>query len=90
MIYNIFLAKESRAGERRVALIPQDIATLIEKGHSVCVESNAGLAAGYEDEIFAAVVDHNGFSHAAKHMGISPALVSRRIRELEKQLGVTL
>lgn len=45
----------------------------------------------HEDtEIFAAVVDHNGFSHAAKHMGISPALVSRRIRALEKQLSVTL
>lgn len=55
MIYKIFLAKESRAGERRVALIPQDIATLIEKGHSVCVESNAGLAAGYKDEAYQAV-----------------------------------
>ena len=45
----------------------------------------------HEDtEIFAAVVDHNGFSHAAKHIGISPALVSRRIRALEKQLGVIL
>ncbi len=45
----------------------------------------------HEDaEIFAAVVDQNGFSHAATHMGISSALVSRRIRALEKQLGVTL
>lgn len=45
----------------------------------------------HEDaEIFAAVVDCNGFSHAAKFIGISPALVSRRIDALEKQLGVTL
>lgn len=45
----------------------------------------------HEDtEIFAAVVDCNGFSHAAEYMGISPALVSRRIRALEKQLGVIL
>lgn len=45
----------------------------------------------HEDtEIFAAVIDHNGFSHAANHMGISPALVSRRINALEKHLGVIL
>ncbi len=45
----------------------------------------------HEDtEIFAAIVDHNGFSHAAKYIGISPALVSRRVRALEKKLGVTL
>lgn len=45
----------------------------------------------HEDtEIFAAVVDRKGFSHAAEYIGISPALVSRRIRALEKQLNVTL
>ena len=55
MIYNIFLAKESRSGERRTALIPQDVAVLIAEGHSVCVESNAGLAAGYKDEAYQAV-----------------------------------
>lgn len=45
----------------------------------------------HEDaEIFAAVVDHHGFTHAAKYMGISPALVSRRVDTLEKQLGVRL
>jgi len=45
----------------------------------------------HEDaEIFAAVIDHNGFSHAAKYVGISAALVSRRVDALEKQLGVTL
>ncbi len=55
MVYQIFLAKESRAGEHRVALIPQDIAILIEKGHGVTVESNAGLGAGYENKAYQAV-----------------------------------
>lgn len=55
MMYNIFLTKESRAGERRVALIPNDVEALVAKGHSVCVENNAGLAAGYKDAAYQAV-----------------------------------
>ncbi len=52
MTFNLFLAKESRAGERRVALIPQDVETLIEQGHTVFVEQEAGLGAGYEDKAY--------------------------------------
>ena len=45
----------------------------------------------HEDtEIFAQIVDNRGFSHAARKLGISPALVSRRVRALEKNFGVTL
>ncbi|MDF1758744.1 MAG: LysR family transcriptional regulator [Legionellaceae bacterium] len=45
----------------------------------------------HEDtEIFAAVVDNKGFNHAAKSLGISQALVSRRVKSLEKQLKSTL
>lgn len=40
--------------------------------------------------IFAAVVKQGGFSHAAKHLGLSNGLVSRRIAQLEAQLGVAL
>lgn len=40
--------------------------------------------------IFAAVIQQGGFSHAAKHLGISNGLVSRRISQLEERLGVTL
>src|SRR5579871_4533386 len=40
--------------------------------------------------IFSAVVQQGGFSHAAKHLGLSNGLVSRRIAQLESQLGVTL
>src|SRR3990167_10988349 len=40
--------------------------------------------------IFAAIIKYGGFSHAAKHLGLSNGLVSRRISLLEKTLGVTL
>lgn len=40
--------------------------------------------------IFAAVIQKGGFSHAAKHLGLSNGLISRRIAQLEAELGVTL
>ncbi|EKE01355.1 MAG: hypothetical protein ACD_21C00155G0003 [uncultured bacterium] len=40
--------------------------------------------------IFTAIVQEGGFSHAAKSLGLSNGLISRRIANLEAQLGVTL
>jgi DNA-binding transcriptional LysR family regulator len=40
--------------------------------------------------IFVAVVQQGGFSRAAKHLGLSNGLISRRIAQMEAQLGVTL
>ena len=40
--------------------------------------------------IFVAVVQQGGFSHAAAHLGLSNGMVSRRIAQLETELGVTL
>jgi LysR family transcriptional activator of dmlA len=40
--------------------------------------------------IFVAVIQQGGFSHAAKHLGLSNGLISRRIVQLESDLGVTL
>lgn len=40
--------------------------------------------------IFLTIVQQGGFSHAAKHLGLSNGLISRRIAELEKRLGVSL
>ena len=40
--------------------------------------------------IFVAVIQQGGFSHAAKHLGLSNGLISRRIALLESELGVTL
>lgn len=40
--------------------------------------------------IFIAVIQQGSFSHAAKHLGFSKGLISRRIALLEANLGVTL
>lgn len=45
----IALPKETHPGEKRVALIPDTVAKLIKKGHSVVVEAGAGLASGHSD-----------------------------------------
>lgn len=43
-----------------------------------------------DTSIFFTIVQQGGFSHAAKHLGLSNGLISRRITQLEKKLGVTL
>lgn len=43
-----------------------------------------------DSAIFIAVIQQGGFSHAAKYLGISNGLVSRRIAQLEAVLGVSL
>ena len=45
--------KESFPGERRVALVPAVIPSLIKAGFEVAVESGAGAAAGYPDAEYA-------------------------------------
>ncbi|MFT5220980.1 MAG: DNA-binding transcriptional LysR family regulator [Planctomycetota bacterium] len=41
-------------------------------------------------EAFVAVVDRQGFSAAGDHLGIAKSILSRRVSELEKRLGVRL
>jgi len=40
--------------------------------------------------VFFAIIQQGGFSHAAKHLGLSSGLISRRMAQLEATLGVTL
>jgi len=40
--------------------------------------------------VFFAIIQQGGFSHAAKHLGLSNGLISRRMAQLEATLGVTL
>lgn len=40
--------------------------------------------------IFLAIIQQGGFNRAAKHLGLSNGLISRRIAQLELKLGVTL
>lgn len=48
------IPKESAAGERRVALIPESVGRLVKAGVSVRVERSAGLAAGFSDSAYEA------------------------------------
>lgn len=47
------VAKETRTGEQRVALVPATIPLLTKAGHQVLVEAGAGTAAGYPDAPYA-------------------------------------
>jgi len=48
----VAVAKEIRAGEKRVALVPDIISKLTKAGLDVVIESNAGLASEYSDKQF--------------------------------------
>lgn len=50
----IGVPKETTAGERRVALVPEVVAKLVQGGVSVRVESSAGDRAGYPDAAYVA------------------------------------
>ena len=49
---NIGLPKESKEGERRVALLPDAVATLVSLGAQVMVETCAGMGVGANDEAY--------------------------------------
>jgi NAD(P) transhydrogenase subunit alpha len=46
--------REIVPGEKRVALVPEVIPQLLKMGHTVAVESGAGLPAGFTDDAYAA------------------------------------
>ena len=48
----IGVPRETAAGERRVALVPEVVAKLVEAGHEVVVERGAGSAASFEDTAY--------------------------------------
>jgi NAD(P) transhydrogenase subunit alpha len=50
----IGVPRESAAGERRVALVPEAVARLRKEGAEVVVEAGAGAEAGFPDEAYRA------------------------------------
>lgn len=48
----VAVLKETQAGERRVAQVPDTVAKLVKAGHEVIVEHDAGLSAGFDDEAY--------------------------------------
>lgn len=51
----IGIPREIKPLEGRVALNPEACGDLVEAGHSVCVEHNAGILSGYSDALYTAV-----------------------------------
>lgn len=58
------IPKEVRDLESRVGLTPAGVATLVRHGHTVYVEKNAGVAAGFSDEIYRQSGGHIVYSPA--------------------------
>lgn len=48
----IGVPKETAPGERRVALVPEAVKRLVDKGHEVLVERGAGAEASFPDEAY--------------------------------------
>jgi len=48
----IAVPKETRPGERRVALVPESCKKLVQAGYAVAVEAGAGVAAHYRDDAY--------------------------------------
>jgi len=58
----IVVPKETRPGERRVALVPESCKKLAQVGYAISVESGAGEAAFYPDDVYreiGCVVEHD-------------------------------
>ncbi len=71
---HIAVPKES-AGERRVAITPQVAEKLVDDGHSVAVETGAGVAAGFTDATYlesGAAVSDDPFSTADLVFTVGP------------------
>jgi NAD(P) transhydrogenase subunit alpha len=49
----IGVPRETVPGERRVALVPEAVKRLVEKGHEVLVERGAGIEASFTDDAYA-------------------------------------
>jgi len=48
----IGVPREVKEGERRVALAPEAVRTIVDEGHDVQVETRAGLTVGFDDEAY--------------------------------------
>lgn len=44
--------REVKAGEMRVALLPEGVRAIVDEGHDVQVETRAGLTVGFDDEAY--------------------------------------
>ena len=53
MVFGVL--KDIKEGENRVICTPVEVASIVAAGHTVLVEKNAGVGAGFPDEKYAAM-----------------------------------
>jgi alanine dehydrogenase len=51
----IGVPKEIKSNENRVAVVPGGVESLVNAGHTLLVETNAGVGSGFDDEAYTAV-----------------------------------
>ena len=73
----IGVPREIKSHESRVALLPSAAYQLIQRGHQVLVEQNAGLGSGYPDEQYIAA----GAKIVANHADIFSAELIVKVKE---------
>ncbi len=73
----IGVPREIKSHESRVALLPSAAYQLIQRGHQVLVEQNAGLGSGYPDEQYIAA----GAKIVASHADIFSAELIVKVKE---------
>src|ERR1700722_10928533 len=66
---NLAAPTETRAGERRVALVPDVVKKLVAAGWEVVVQSGAGTEAAFSDGTYAAAGATIAPDAAATHVG---------------------
>lgn len=70
----IGVPREIKSQEARVALLPSAVYQLIQRGHQVLIEKNAGLGSGYPDDQYASA----GATIVATHAEVFPLISSSK------------
>jgi NAD(P) transhydrogenase subunit alpha len=77
----IAVPKETAPGERRVALVPENVSKLVKQGHQVRVERGAGASAGFADGAYEAA----GATAADGAAVLEGAEVITRVQRLDER-----
>ncbi|MCW2821641.1 MAG: transhydrogenase subunit alpha, partial [Marmoricola sp.] len=86
----IAVARETREGESRVAMVPELVGKLTDLGYEVLVEPDAGRRAEYDDDLYAdagAVISDDALTEADVVLGVN-ALSADRARQLRDGAAV--
>ncbi len=86
----IAVAKETREGESRVAMVPELVVKLTDLGYEVLVEPDAGRRAEYDDELYVeagAIVTDEALAAADVVLGVN-ALSGDRVRGVRQGAAV--